>query len=238
MGDLALKSHTEQVAVLIPAYNEAERIGATVRAVRNALPDTPVWVLDDGCIDKTSEQAEQAGACVLHLSEQLPASQLHSKGTALWFGWQHVAAEVYLFLDADLGDSARYAPALLAPLLNGGADMTIAVLPDAGKGGGFGLVVNLARRWLYKQTGILFRAPLSGQRAVKRELLESLSGFARGYGLEIGLTADACRAGFRVMEIEVPFTHRQLGKTVRGFLHRGRQLKDVLRAIRERKKRR
>lgn len=236
MGGIALKSHTEQVAVLIPAYNEAERIEATVRAVRNALPGTPVWVLDDGSTDKTSEQAEQAGAWVVRLSELLPAGQLHSKGTALWHGWQHVAAETYLFLDADLGDSARWAPALLTPIANHEADMTIAVLPEAGKGGGFGLVVNLTRRWLHKQTGILFRAPLSGQRAVKRQLLESLSGFAHGYGLEIGLTVDACRAGFRVMEIEVPFSHRQLGKTVRGFLHRGRQLKDVLRAIRERKK--
>lgn len=230
MGNDALTS-MEQIALLIPAYNEAERIAATIHGVRSGLPGVPVWVLDDGSTDDTAAQAEQAGANAIRLAEHLPASQLHSKGTALWFGWQHVDAKIYLFLDADLGESARHASALLTPVLKDETDMAVAVLPDAGKGGGFGFVVKLARRWLRKQTGIEFRAPLSGQRAVKRELLESLTSFARGYGLEVGLTVDACRAGFRVMEIEVPFSHRQLGKTIRGFLHRSRQLIDVLQAI-------
>lgn len=230
MGNDAL-TKMEPIAVLIPAFNEAERIAATVQAVRSSLSDVPVWVLDDGSTDDTAARAEQAGASVIRLSEHLTTSQLHSKGTALWFGWQQVDAEIYLFLDADLGESARHAPALLKPILNGQTDMAVAVLPGAGRGGGFGIVVKLARRWLRKQTGIEFRAPLSGQRAIRRELLQSLTGFAHGYGLEVGLTADACRAGFRVMEIEVPFSHRQLGKTLHGFLHRGRQLIDVLKAI-------
>jgi glycosyltransferase involved in cell wall biosynthesis len=232
VGGAALKNNPERATVLIPAYNEAGRIASTVLAVRSVLPDIPVWVLDDGSTDDTALQAEQVGACVLRLSEHLPATQLHSKGTALWYGWQRVDAQIYLFLDADLGDSACHAPALLTPILSNEADVTVAVLPNAGKGGGFGWVAKTARWWLRKRTGRDFRAPLSGQRAIKREVLELLPGFARGYGLEVGLTADTCRAGFRVVELEVPFSHRQLGKTMHGFLHRGKQMIDVIRAIR------
>jgi hypothetical protein len=46
--------------------------------------------------------------------------------------------------------------------------------------------------------------------------------------MEIGMTVDAARAGFRVVELDLPLTHRATGRTLRGFLHRGRQLADFL----------
>jgi hypothetical protein len=48
--------------------------------------------------------------------------------------------------------------------------------------------------------------------------------------MELGLTIDAHRAGFAVAEVEVDLTHRATGRTIRGFAHRGRQLRDLLRA--------
>ncbi|MGB1584015.1 MAG: hypothetical protein ACPHCI_09545, partial [Solirubrobacterales bacterium] len=47
-----------------------------------------------------------------------------------------------------------------------------------------------------------------------------------GFGMEIGMTVDAVRAGFRVKEVELDLAHRATGKSLRGFVHRGRQLKD------------
>jgi len=52
--------------------------------------------------------------------------------------------------------------------------------------------------------------------------------FAPRFGMEIGMTVDAVRAGYRVKEVELPLTHRATGKTLRGFLHRGRQLRDFV----------
>jgi hypothetical protein len=46
--------------------------------------------------------------------------------------------------------------------------------------------------------------------------------------METGMTIDAVRAGLRVQEIELDLEHRATGKTVRGFLHRGRQARDIL----------
>ena len=217
------------LAILIPARNEADRIGKTVRTLREALSDAPIVVLDDGSTDDTVDQALRAGAQVVRVGDYLPRTG--SKGDALWLGWQLVEAQVYLFLDADLGVSARHAVRLLTPVQLRYADMTIGVLPPAGRTGGFGMVVQLARLYLYWRTGRWFRAPLSGQRALTRELLTRLHGFAPGYGLELGLTLDACRLNARILEIEAPFEHRAYGRTLKGFGHRARQLRDVIKAM-------
>ena len=52
--------------------------------------------------------------------------------------------------------------------------------------------------------------------------------FAPRFGMEIGMTVDAARAGFQVREVELPLEHRATGRTWRGFVHRGRQLADFL----------
>ena len=54
--------------------------------------------------------------------------------------------------------------------------------------------------------------------------------FAHGFGMEIGMTIDAVRAGHRVAEIELDLAHRASGRTLAGFAHRGRQLVDFVRA--------
>ncbi|MCE3265941.1 MAG: glycosyl transferase family 2, partial [Solirubrobacterales bacterium] len=54
------------------------------------------------------------------------------------------------------------------------------------------------------------------------------------FGMEIGMTVDAVRAGYRVKEIDLPLSHRATGRTLGGFVHRGRQLRDFRRAVRAR----
>jgi hypothetical protein len=51
---------------------------------------------------------------------------------------------------------------------------------------------------------------------------------AAGFGCEVRMTIDAARAGLRVREVDLPLRHRDTGRNVRGFVHRGRQLRDVL----------
>ena len=53
--------------------------------------------------------------------------------------------------------------------------------------------------------------------------------FAHGFGMEIGMTIDAVRAGHRVVEIELDLAHRASGRTLGGFAHRARQLVDFVR---------
>jgi glycosyltransferase involved in cell wall biosynthesis len=177
-----------------------------------------VIVVDDGSADDTARLAEQAGARVVTLTLNL------GKGGAVMEGSRAAAGDILLLADADLGDSAREARALLLPILRGESDMTIATFPVLpGRGGGFGFVVRLARDTIRRETGRTMDAPLSGQRAVRRDALERIGGLASGFGLEVALTIDALKAGLRVVEVPTKMTHRVTGRDLRSILHRLRQ---------------
>jgi hypothetical protein len=96
------------------------------------------------------------------------------------------------------------------------------------------LAVTFARWAIRRRCGLRTRAPLSGQRALRARVLADVLPFADGFGMEVGMTIDAVRAGYRVLEVELDLTHRATGRTPAGFLHRARQLRDVMRAYRAR----
>jgi len=219
------------VAVLIPAYNEADLVGETVAAALGMPGIDNVVVIDDGSDDDTAEVASQAGARVMVLAENA------GKGAALNAGVAEVQADVYLMIDADLGSTAAQTYRLLEPVLAGHADLSIAAM-SAPKGhkGGFGLVMKLSRWAIRKYGGMVVTAPLSGQRAFTRELIEAIGGFERGFGVETAMTIDALRHGYKVVEVPLPLTHRVTGRNWAGFVHRGRQFVHILRAVWKRRK--
>jgi glycosyltransferase involved in cell wall biosynthesis len=184
-------------------------------------------VVDDGSDDETYQVARQYTPQVI----RMPTNQ--GKSAVLMAGVEHSSCSILLFLDADLGETARLAKPLLTPVQTGECDMTIAVLPET-KGGGLGIVKEWARRGIYRHTGVWLRAPLSGQRALrKKEFKETYKG-DHGFGFEVGLTVDYLRAGYRIQEVEIPFTHRERGKTLAGFWHRFKQGMAVNQALRAR----
>jgi glycosyltransferase involved in cell wall biosynthesis len=211
------------IAVLIPARDEAGSIAATVTAALTIPGVTRVIVIDDGSEDDTDQLAEKAGAKVVRLLGS------HGKGAALEFGAKRVEdADIVLLLDGDLGDSAEQGALLTAPLLAGAADMAIATFPRPTGKAGFGLVKRLARfgiEWLGGDFDA--RAPLSGQRALTRSCLATVRPFSAGYGVEVGLTIRALRAGFRLVEVDTTMSHAATGRDLKGFFHRGRQLVHV-----------
>ena len=175
-----------------------------------------IIVVDDGSRDRTAAVAAAAGARVIELARN------HGKAAAVAAGIAASGApDVYLLIDADLGDSAELAGELLGPVARGEADMTIAVFDAAATKGGFGLVKAFAVRVLRSETGLELAEPLSGQRAVRGPLLRSLQ-LAPRFGLEIGLTLDATDRGARIGEVEIGFRHRPTGRDLNGFVHRAR----------------
>lgn len=218
------------VAVVIPAKDEAERIGATVASAR-AIPGVrAVVVVDDGSSDATGQAARDAGALVVRHSRN------RGKAAAMETGADVVAGRVpgaaLLFLDADLGDTAANTVALTEPVLAGEADMTIAVLPrQKTAGGGRGLVVNLSRKGIQNATGWTATQPLSGMRCLTPEAFAAARPLAHGWGVETALTIDLLRQGFRVLEVPCELHHRVTGTDLRAQLHRARQYRDVARAL-------
>ncbi|MEV0194976.1 glycosyltransferase [Nonomuraea sp. NPDC050691] len=218
-------------AVIIPAKDEAGRIGATVTAAL-ALPGVDlVVVVDDGSSDQTGKAARAAGARVVRHSRN------RGKAAAMETGAEAVrlldddTPRHLLFLDADLGDTARAAAALIAPIREGKADMSIAVFATRVKLGGHGMVVRLSRDGIRRATGFTATQPLNGQRCLTRDAFEAARPLAHGFGVETGLTIDLLRKGYRVVEVEVEMSHRATGTDWRAQVHRARQLRDVALAL-------
>jgi hypothetical protein len=109
------------------------------------------------------------------------------------------------------------------------ADVAVAVFARS-LGGGFGLAVGFARWAIRRRCGFDARAPISGQRALSERALRDVLPFASDFGMEVGMTIDAVRAGHAVAEIELELDHRATGRSPAGFVHRGRQLVDFTRA--------
>jgi glycosyltransferase involved in cell wall biosynthesis len=218
-------------AAVVPAYDEAGRIAATIAGLRAIEDVGEIVVVDDGSRDTTAAEAEHAGVHVVRLRRN------RGKGAALARGIAATSAPVLLFADADLRSSAALLRDVVAPVVAGEADIAIAAPPPAGPSG-FGLVERLARWGIERLTGRRMDRPLSGQRAVRREVLAGLRGFAPRFGVETAFTIDALRAGYRVVEVPCAITHARTGRDPAGFVHRARQGFDVARALAARAARR
>ena len=227
-----------RAAAIVPAKDEAERVGATVAALRS-LPDVAlVVVVDDGSTDSTAQVAAEAGALVVrHALNQ-------GKAAALTTGVARLAEEetrqgvdpfVLLFADADLEGSAAHLGPLLEPVLGRAADLAVANIPRAASSHGSGRVVRLARGQIESLTGRRISQPLNGMRALTREAFGWATPLAPGWGVEAAMLVDVLRAGGRVVEVPVPLTHRATGADIRGQIHRARQMRDVSRALLDRR---
>jgi glycosyltransferase involved in cell wall biosynthesis len=214
----------ERLAVVVAAHEEADRIEATVRALRGAFPGAAIWVGDDASRDGTSERAMLAGAQVVRRGRS------HGKGGNVTAACEAAlsaepAPRLVLLCDGDLGESAARLGPLVAAVESGECDLAVAAFAHR-VGGGFGLALGFARWAERRLCGFEARAPISGQRALRADALRAVLPFARGFGMEIGMTVDAVRAGYRVGEYEIDLEHRATGRDGRGFLHRAVQLRD------------
>ena len=135
-----------------------------------------------------------------------------------------------LLCDGDLGESAARLAPLVAAVRAGECDLAVAAFSRR-VGGGFGFALGFARWAIRRLCGAETEAPISGQRAMRAEVLRAALPFADGYGMEIGMTVDAVRAGYRLREYELDLEHRATGRDLAGFLHRARQLRDFLRVF-------
>jgi glycosyltransferase involved in cell wall biosynthesis len=219
----------------VAARNEEDRIGATLEALGRAFPGARLIVASDRSRDRTSAIAAAAGAEVSDHGGR-------GKGEAMTAAVARVlgagaAPGTVVLCDGDLGASAGRLAPLAEAVESGHCDLAVAAFSRR-EGGGFGIAVGFAGWAIRRLTGLELAAPISGQRAMRGSLLPSLLPFAPGFGIETAMTIDAVRAGARVKEIELDLEHRATGRTLSGFLHRGRQLRDFVRAFVSRRFRR
>ncbi|GAA2880240.1 polyprenol monophosphomannose synthase [Pseudonocardia halophobica] len=212
------------VLVVIPTYEERENLGRVVARLNAAVPDADILVVDDASPDGTGELAEEMAAKdprvrVLHREGK------NGLGAAYLAGFRHALSgehQVVVEMDADGSHAPEDLPALLAALEEGaGADLVLGSRYVPG-----GEVVNWPahREWLSRGANLYARLALgadvrditAGYRVYRRQVLEQLdldSVISQGYCFQIDLAWRALQAGFRVVEVPITFTERQIGSS-------------------------
>lgn len=219
----AAQGVTGGVAAIVPAYNEAGRVGAVVAVLRQVASLVRIVVVDDGSSDATAAEARAAGAGdprVVVLQHEAN----RGKGQSVMTGRATVEAEYVLLLDADLeGLRPDHIERLLAEVIDSRAEMAVGVFR--------------AGRW---NTDLAHRVTpwLSGQRCLRTALLDTLPPAAlAGYGLETALTVVARQQRWRCVLVVLDGVshppsefHRGM---LRGVLIRARMYRQIARAWRE-----
>jgi glycosyltransferase involved in cell wall biosynthesis len=205
------------VLALVAARDEVDGVARTISGLCE-LPDVDrIVVVDDGSSDATCEAALSAGATVVRSPRNV------GKGGALEAALGRLPVPgTYVLVDADVGETAACARVLIDAVRDGLADLAIGRLPRAERGG-FGLVKRMSAALIERASGFRPTEPISGQRAIRGDALQACRPLARGFGVETGMTIDAVRLGYRVIELDVAMRHRPTGKDLAGFVHRGRQ---------------
>ncbi|MDR5658175.1 glycosyltransferase family 2 protein [Serpentinicella sp. ANB-PHB4] len=215
------------ISVIVPAYNEEFKIEETIKAIQSVDLINNIHVVDDGSTDNTfSILSNIEGISVNRFSVNV------GKGAAIKAGIREVIdfSDIIVFLDGDLGSSAKEVYKLITPLLYDNVDVVIGRFPKAKTKGGFGFVKSTARYGVYLRTGQLFHASLCGQRAFKTNVLTNIT-LPDDFGIEVSMLVNIINKGYTVKEINVNMTHNETKRNFQGFKHRAKQLLQVLKAL-------
>lgn len=174
-----------KVAAIVPAYNEEDTLKEVLTTLKKTRRVNQVLVISDGSMDNTAEVARESRVEVIDLLDN------RGKGGAIKAGLSYTDADILLFLDADLiGLTPRHVLQLVEPVLQGEAEMSIGLF-QKGR-----VATDLAQKM----------APfLSGQRALKRELIDQVSHLdILRFGVEMALHTHVEENNITVKEVHLP----------------------------------
>ncbi|MDA5534836.1 glycosyltransferase [Yersinia mollaretii] len=205
-----------RIAVILPAYNEEQTISATIEDFYNELPDAAIWVVNNRSTDETQKKAQETlmnlGCKGGIINENRPG-----KGNAVRRAFLNIDADIYILADADLTYPAAQVHKLLAPIINGEADMVVGDRHSEGhyeaenKRALHGFGNRLVRGLVNK----LFKAQLadimSGYRVFNRAFVKSYPILVEGFEIETDMTLHALDKRFRIVEIPINYRDRPEG---------------------------
>lgn len=201
--------------VIIPAFNEEERISAVIQGVRTFLPEADVVVVNDGSSDKTAEVSETAGALVVSHPFNLGV------GTALQTGYKYAAKNGYDYLiqlDGDGQHDPSYLPKFLSALTDSDADLVIGSRFLGSEASPSSVARRVGTRLFARVVSLLIRERLtdatSGYRAMRRSVLQFCTRDVYGFDYpDADFLLTLHRAGFKLREIPVVIRARSSGRS-------------------------
>ena len=203
-------SASEIVAVCIPCFNEELTVADVVRSFKAALPNSEIYVFDNCSTDKTAAFAKHAGATVI-------PSPNPGKGNVVRHIFSSVQADRYVLVDGDSTYSAEMAPALLCFARNKCLDMAIGrrCTPAEELAHAYRPMHQLGNLLVCRLIQYSFRTSLqdvfSGYRIFSREFAKSIPLRSPGFQIEVEMTLQALSKGFKIAELDTPYTSRPAG---------------------------
>lgn len=198
------------VAVLIPCYNEAMTIAKVVEDYKKTLPGSTIYVYDNNSSDNTAEIAKDHGAIVKFEPRQ-------GKGNVCRQMFRDIEADCYLLVDGDDTYDETKAAEMCLPILKGEADMTVGDRLSNGSYSkenkrhfhGFGN--NLVRRMIKLIYGYSFQDVMTGYRALSRPFVKTFPVLSNGFQIETELSIHAVDRRWRIKDIPIEYRDRPEG---------------------------
>lgn len=199
----------DEIAVLIPCYNEAATVAKVVADYRAALPGAVVYVYDNNSTDGTGELAAAAGAIVRRERQQ-------GKGNVLRRMFREVDARCYLLVDGDDTYPADAAPAMVAAVLERGADMVVgdrlsSTYFTENKRPFHNFGNSLVRFSINRLFGSQIQDIMTGYRAFSFLFVKTFPVLSRGFEIETEMSIHAVERNMRIENVVIEYRDRPAG---------------------------
>ena len=215
----------ENVTAIVSAFNEDENIEDTINSLKQIDGITEIITVNDGSTDNTLETLKKIeNIKIVHNVVN------YGKGHAIKSALPHVTNNYVLLVDADLKSSALEMRKLVNNTKMLSNNMLVAIYPKPLKKGGFGLVKTLSKKSLYLLTNKSSDSVLSGQRLLYTGFLKRIN-LPEDYGVEFKITLEALRSNINIIDINTNIRHRETGRNIKDFAHRGKQFANILKAV-------
>ena len=195
----------EEVAVLVPCYNEAKTISKVVKDFLDEVPGATVYVFDNNSSDESVEKARKAGAVIGRVTYQ-------GKGNVVREMFRQVDADIYLMVDGDNTYDARDAKKMIEAVENG-ADMVVGdrlnstyFKENKRFGHNFGNVL------VRKLINLFFKSDvqdvMTGYRGFSRRFVKTCPILSSGFQVETEMTVHALDKKMNIVSIPIGYKDR------------------------------
>ncbi|HCT98197.1 MULTISPECIES: glycosyltransferase family 2 protein [Lactobacillales] len=200
---------TDDIAVLIPCYNESQTIEKVIADFKTALPEATIYVYDNNSSDNTAELAARAGAVVRFEHQQ-------GKGNVIRSMFRDIDAACYLMIDGDDTYPAEHARDMVAPILAHRAQMVVGDrLSSTYFEENKRPFHNVGNRTVRALINVLFknnvRDIMTGYRAFSYEFVKSFPVLSQGFEIETEMTIFALDKNLAIENVVIEYRDRPEG---------------------------
>lgn len=199
----------DEIAVLIPCYNESKSVAKVVRDIKEVLPEAVVYVYDNNSTDGTDEIARQAGAVVRYERQQ-------GKGNVIRSMFRDIDAKCYIMLDGDDTYPAEYAREMCRKVIEEGADMVVgdrlsSTYFTENKRPFHNFGNTIVRGFINHLFHSDIKDIMTGYRAMSYQFVKTFPVLSKNFEIETEMTIHAIDKNMQVANVIVDYRDRQEG---------------------------